>query len=45
MANPLVRAQATGLLVDAFPLQNPDAGTVEVATLLQKQLDKLSKTK
>lgn len=30
MANPVVRAQATGLLVDAFPLQNPDAGTVEV---------------
>lgn len=30
VANPVVRAQATGLLVDAFPLQNPDAGTIEV---------------
>lgn len=39
VANPTVRAQATGLLVDAFPLQNPDMSTIEAAALLQKQLD------
>lgn len=41
VASPTVRAQATGLLVDAFPLQNPDMGTIEAASLLQKQLDML----
>ena len=41
VASPTVRAQATGLLIDAFPLQNPDMGTIEAAALLQKQLDML----
>ena len=38
-ANPQVRANATGLLMDVFPLQNPDAGNEEVDALLQKQFD------
>lgn len=41
VASPTVRAQATSLLVDAFPLQDPDMGTIEAAALLQRQLDVL----
>ncbi|XP_073235471.1 condensin-2 complex subunit G2-like [Porites lutea] len=39
VANPMVRANATALLTDTFPLQNPDAGNEEIDALLQKQFD------
>ena len=35
----MVRANATALLTDTFPLQNPDAGNEEIDALLQKQFD------
>lgn len=35
----MVRANAAALLIDAFPLQNPDANNEEVDNLLQKQFD------
>lgn len=41
-ANALVRAQATMLFFDAFPLQDSDASTVESDSVLQKQFDLLS---
>ncbi|EDO49585.1 predicted protein [Nematostella vectensis] len=41
VANPLVRANAAAILVDAFPLQNPDANNEEIDALLQKQFDLL----
>lgn len=39
VANPMVRSNAAGLLMDAFPLQNPDAGNEEIDLMLQKQFD------
>lgn len=42
VANPYVRANASILLSDAFPLQNPQATVEETDTLLQKQLDILA---
>ena len=41
-ANALVRAQATMIFFDAFPLQGSDASAVECDTVLQKQFDLLS---
>lgn len=41
-ANPLVRAQATMLFFDAFPLQDSDASNVESDVVLQKQFGLLS---
>lgn len=41
-ANALVRAQATMLFFDAFPLQDSDISVVESDTILQKQFDLLS---
>ncbi|XP_078339811.1 condensin-2 complex subunit G2-like isoform X1 [Crassostrea virginica] len=41
VANPEVRANATWVLVDAFPLLDPDFNTEEKDTLLQKQFDLL----
>jgi len=41
-ANALVRAQATMLFFDAFPLQDNEAGNVESDSILQKQFDLLS---
>ena len=41
-ANSLVRAQATMLFFDAFPLQNSEASAVESDAVLQKQFDLLS---
>jgi condensin-2 complex subunit G2 len=35
----MVRANAAALLIDAFPLQNPDSSNEEVDNLLQKQFD------
>ena len=35
----MVRSNAAGLLMDAFPLQNPDAGNEEIDLMLQKQFD------
>jgi len=35
----MVRANASALLIDAFPLQNPDATNEEADELLQKQFD------
>ena len=39
MANAQVRANAAALLVDAFPLQDPDANVEETDSLMQKQFD------
>jgi hypothetical protein len=41
VANPTVRSQAATLLVDTFPLQDPDATHAEIDALLQKQFDAL----
>lgn len=41
VANPDVRGNATWVLVDAFPLLDPDFNTEEKDTLLQKQFDLL----
>jgi len=41
-ANAVVRAQATMLFFDVFPLQDGDAGNVESDAVLQKQFDLLS---
>jgi len=41
-ANALVRAQATVLFFDAFPLQDSEASAVESDQVLQKQFDLLS---
>lgn len=35
----MVRANASALLIDAFPLQNPDASNEEADEFLQKQFD------
>ena len=39
MAHPHVRANAAGLLLDAFPLQDPDSTREQIDTILQKQFD------
>ncbi len=36
-ANGNVRANAAALLVEAFPLQNPEAGVSEIDEVMQKQ--------
>lgn len=36
-ANPIVRKNAATLLIDAFPLQNPESPQREVDEILQKQ--------
>ena len=41
-ANAVVRAQATMIFFDAFPLQDTDATTKEAEIILQKQFDLLS---
>ena len=38
-ANHQVRANAVALLMDAFPLQNPDSTNEEIDALLQQQFD------
>lgn len=40
--NPIVRKNAVTLLVDAFPLQNPNSSDEEVDELMQKQFDHLT---
>eukprot|EP00123_Amoebidium_parasiticum_P016085 comp23283_c1_seq1/m.38138 comp23283_c1_seq1/g.38138 ORF comp23283_c1_seq1/g.38138 comp23283_c1_seq1/m.38138 type:complete len:1190 (-) comp23283_c1_seq1:438-4007(-) len=42
VANPLVRANASYLLIDAFPLHNPEGRRRETDELLQKQFDTLA---
>ncbi|XP_030855770.1 condensin-2 complex subunit G2 [Strongylocentrotus purpuratus] len=39
VANASVRANAAALLIDAFPLQDPEANKEETDALLQKQID------
>ncbi|XP_041457703.1 condensin-2 complex subunit G2-like [Lytechinus variegatus] len=39
VANSSVRANAAALLIDAFPLQDPEANKEETDALLQKQID------
>ena len=39
MAHPHVRANAAFLLLDAFPLQDPDATRKQTNDVLQKQFD------
>lgn len=41
VANPAVRRNAAALLIDAFPLQNPEAPQREVDALLQEQFEML----
>ncbi|XP_065053043.1 condensin-2 complex subunit G2-like [Rhopilema esculentum] len=41
-ANPLVRANAASLLIDAFPLQDPSGGVVENDGLKQMQFDAIA---
>ena len=41
-SNPLVRANAATILVDAFPLQDPSAGLVQNDELKQMQLDTIA---
>lgn len=41
VANGLVRANAVGILIDVFPLVNPEASNEEMDALLQKQFDTL----
>jgi condensin-2 complex subunit G2 len=40
-ANAIVRAQASAIFFDAFPIQDPDAGAAETENMLQKQFDLL----
>ncbi len=39
VANPEVRANACTLLLDAFPLQDPDCTREEIDEVMQKQFD------
>lgn len=39
VANPMVRRNSAALVVDAFPLQDPDLSNEEIDALLQKQFD------
>ena len=39
VANPEVRANACTLLLDAFPLQDPDSTREEIDGVMQKQFD------
>jgi len=39
VANPMVRRNSALLLVDAFPLQDPEASNEEMDAMLQKQFD------
>lgn len=39
VANPLVRVNATAILMDVFPLQDPDSKIEETNKLMQKQFD------
>ena len=41
VANGLVRTNAVGILIDAFPLVNPESSNEQMDTLLQKQFDAL----
>jgi condensin-2 complex subunit G2 len=41
VANPMVRRNSAMILVDAFPLQDPDNSYEEMDVLLQKQFDSL----
>ncbi len=41
VANAQVRRNAAALLVEAFPLQNPEASQREIDELLQAQFEKL----
>jgi condensin-2 complex subunit G2 len=44
VANPVVRRNAASLLMEAFPLQDPDARQLETDALLQKQFTALEVT-
>ena len=39
VANPHVRANAATLLLDAFPLQDPDSTREDIDQIMQKQFD------
>ena len=41
-SNPLVRANAATILIDAFPLQDPSTGVVQKDELKQMQLDTIA---
>ena len=41
VANPHVRANAATLLVDVFPLRDPEGAAADVDNLLQRQIDAL----
>jgi len=39
VANPMVRRNSLALLVEAFPLQDPESSNEEIDQILQKQFD------